>query len=106
MAGGFQGLKELVIPNIPSVFIPLILQNKNLIEILEVGEICNKLIHMICHYCQNLKAFTFDGGQLTYSGVVSMLACKKTLQELKIRNPKYLTKFSICILSRNLVNLR
>ena len=106
LSSGFRNLKELRIPNIPSGFIPLILKDKNSIEGLEVGEVSNKLIHIICSYCQNLKRFTLDGGQLTYSGIASLFPCKSTLQELKIRNPKYLTKFTICMLSRNLINLR
>ena len=106
LASGFTNLKELLIPNIPSGFIPLILKDKNLIEGLEVGEVSNKLIHIICNYCPYLRMFTLDGGQLTYSGIVSLFPCKSTLQELKIRNPKYLTKFTICMLSRNLTNLR
>ena len=106
LAGGFTNLKELLIPNIPSGFIPLILKNKNSIESLEVGEVSNKLIHIICNYCQDLKSLSLDGGQLTYSGIVSLFPCKSTLQELKIRNPQYLTKFTISMLPRNLINLR
>ena len=104
---GFQNLKEITIPNIPSGFIPLLVKNKRFLKVLEVGQISNKLVDIICSYCEKtLISFTFDGSQLTYSGVVSLFTCKETLQELRIRNPQYLTKYSISMLATNLVNLR
>ena len=107
LSKGFNNLKELFIPNIPSGFIPLIMKNKKDLKVLEVGEISNKLVNIICNNCQyGLRSFLFDGGQITYSGVISLFVCKSTLQELYIRNPKYLTKYSLHILSKTLVNLR
>ena len=106
LASGFQNLKELKTPNIPPGFIPLILKDKNLIQVLELGKLSNQLVHIVVSYCQKLRAFTFDGSQLTYSGIASLTSCKSTLKELKIRNPQYLTKYSIYILSRHLVSLR
>ena len=107
LSNGFENLNEILIPNIPSGFIPLVVKDKKHLRILEVGEISNKLMNIICNYCQStLTQFTFDGGQITYSGVISLFLCKSTLKSLKIRNPKYLTKYSLYILSRNLDNLR
>ena len=103
----FKYLRELVIPTVPPALIPLILKNKNYVQVLEVGQISNELVHIICHYCQlGLKSLTFDGSQITYSGIVGLSSCKPTIQELYIRNPKYLTKYSLHILSRILGDLR
>ena len=100
-------MKVLQIPNIPGAFIPLILKDKKYLEVLEIGEISNRLLHVICSFCQfTLKSLKFDGGLITYSGVISLFPCKATLTKLYIRNPKHLTKYSLHMLAQILVNLR
>ena len=104
---GFENLKELRVPSIPSEFIPLLIKDKSHLDTLEVGEISNFLTNIICTSSQHtLKSFTFDGGQITYSGIISLFLCRGTLRELKIINPKYITKYSLAVLSRHLLNLR
>ena len=104
---GFENLQELRIPSIPSGFIPLLIKDKSHLDTIEVGEISNFLTNIICTRSQHtLKSFTFDGGQITYSGIISLFLCQGTLRELRIINPKYITKYSLAVLSRHLLNLR
>jgi hypothetical protein len=46
--------------------------------VLEVGDLSNQLISIICrHLAGNLKSFSFVGGQITYSGVAAITSCKE-----------------------------
>ncbi len=74
-------LRTLKIPTAPIGFVPFLTQNKNYLTELEVGEIPNEVVFLICSELQtSLKSLSFVGSELSYSGVIGLLQCRETLQ--------------------------
>ena len=73
---------------------------------LEVGICSNQIIAIICQVLKYLRKFSFCGSDLTHPGVMSILERKSTLQQLCIQSPRYLTKYSMKLLSEEMSLLR
>ena len=79
--GAMKKLTKLIVPGLPTGFVPYILHNKPFITYLQLGELNNQIIYIICHNLQGtLQSFHFTGGSITYSGLVSILQCMDTLK--------------------------
>ena len=73
---------------------------------LEVGICSNQIIAIIFQVLKYLRKFSFCGSDLTHPGVMSILERKSTLQQLCIQSPRYLTKYSMKLLSEEMSLLR
>jgi hypothetical protein len=73
---------------------------------LEIAEASNGLVFMICKHLNNLQSFAFVGLDLTYSGIVGLIQRKGSLRKLSIKDPRYITKHSMKLLSSQLINLK
>ena len=79
--GAMKKLTKLMVPGLPTGFVPYIMHNKLLITDLRLGQLTNSLIFLIClHLKGSLQYFHFMGGSTTYSGFVSILQCLDTIQ--------------------------
>ena len=65
----------------------------------------NQIIAIICQVLKYLRKFSFVGSDLTHPGVMSILERKSTLQQLCIQSPRYLTKYSMKLLSNEMTLL-
>ena len=74
-------LNKMIVPELPTGFVPYIMHNKPFITHLRLGELNNPILYHICHNLQGtLQSFHFTGGSVTYSGLVSILQCTDTLK--------------------------
>jgi hypothetical protein len=61
--GGMEELTVMVVPDLPTGFIPYVMHNKPFLTKLELGELSNQLIYLICYTLKGtLQSFSFRDG--------------------------------------------
>ena len=79
--GAMKKLTKMIVPGLPTGFVPYVMHNKPFITHLQLGELNNPKTYHICHNLRGtLQSFHFTGGYVTYSGLVSILQCMDTLK--------------------------
>ncbi len=43
-------------------------QNIHILSVLEIGEVTNQVVYMVCKILKNLSSFSFVGNDFSYSG--------------------------------------